>query len=321
MRKCVLMQALMLAITFSASLFLGRILFPPWSLNGMHDIILTYIRLPRLVAVVLVGAGLGLAGTSFQNVFRNYLAGPGVLGTTAGSAFGAAVAILLTQASSMTVQVSAFFFGLIATLIAYRLARIVGEDSTLSLVLAGIVVSALFSGLVGLIKYEADPYNKLPTIVYWLLGSFSGIRWCDLTPSLPPLLVGILTLLLLRWVLNILSLSDEEAKSLGVNVSLYRSITIVAATLATSASTSLAGMIAWVGVVSPHIARLLVGFDNRDLIPASALVGATLLLICDDIARSLWSAELPLSVVTDFVGAPILFAILVRRRLQYHVRD
>ncbi len=316
-----MIQVLMLIIIFSASLFIGRIIFPPWSLEGMHYVILTYIRLPRLVAVALVGAGLGLAGASFQNVFRNYLAGPGMLGTTAGSAFGAAIAILLTQASSLTVQISSFFFGLIATFTAYRLARLVGGDSTLSLVLAGIVVSALFSGLVGLIKYEADPYNKLPTIVYWLLGSFSGIRWCDLAPSLPPLLIGIFVLFLLRWVLNILSLSDEEAKSLGINVSFYRSIIIVAATLATSASTSMAGMIAWVGVVSPHIARLLVGFDNRDLIPASALVGAVLLLICDDIARSLWSAELPLSVVTDFVGAPILFAILVRRRMEYSARD
>ncbi len=297
-----------------ASLFVGRILFAPWNMTPIDKIVLLYIRLPRVVAAALAGAALGLSGTTFQNVFRNYLAGPSILGTTAGSAFGAAIAILAFPYSPLLIQLSAFAFGLMATIVAYGLARAVGSESMISLVLAGIVVSAVFSGLVGLIKYVADPYNKLPALVYWLLGSFAGTRWCDLYPALPPILIGICTMMLLRWMLNLISLGDEEAKALGVSVSLYRAVAVIAAVLATSASTSLAGMIAWVGIVSPHIARLAVGHDNRKLVPASALVGATLLLVCDDIARSLTPAELPLSVVTDFVGAPTLFAILIKRR-------
>jgi len=189
------------------------------------------------------------------------------------------------------------------------------------LILAGMVVSAFFSALVGLTKYLADPYNKLPAIVFWLLGSFAGIRWEDLKFALLPMLVGVVGMLSLRWVFNVLSLGDEDAKALGVNVRKFRALAIVLATLATSASTSLSGVVAWVGVVSPHIARLLVGVDNRRLVPTTAIVGASLLLICDDVARSLTSSELPLSVITNFIGAPILFAILVKRRGVYHVAD
>ncbi len=313
MDRTVLKLTVFFAFLLIASLCVGRLLFLPWRANALDTTIVMYVRLPRVMAASLAGAALGLAGVALQNTFRNYLAGPGILGVTSGSAFGAVLAILLLPPNPAAIQLTAFAFGLVAMFLAYYLARLAG-GGILALILAGIVTSALFSACVGIVKYMADPYNKLPAMVYWLLGSFAGTRWGDLAPAMPPLLVGVVTLLLLRWVLNVLSLGDDEAMALGVNVGLFRALAVVAATLATSASTSLAGMIAWVGVVSPHIARLLVGYDNRRLVPASALVGATLLLFCDDLARTLSAAELPLSVMTSFVGAPILFAILIRRR-------
>ena len=305
---------------FVISLFVGRYLFYPWDINSLTYSILFDVRLPRIIAVSLAGASLALAGIAFQNLFKNYLAGPGVLGVTSGSAFGAVFAILAFPLDPYIIQGFSFVFGIIAVILAYKLGRCLGE-SLLSLILAGMVISAFFSALVGFAKYLADPYNKLPTIVFWLLGSFSGIRWEDLEIAVIPMIIGILGILCLRWVFNILSLGDEEAKALGVDVKRYRALSIILATLATSASTSIAGMITWVGVVSPHIARLIVGTDNRKLIPATAIVGASLLLICDDIARSLTSSELPLSVITSFIGAPILFIILVKRRGMYYVKD
>lgn len=167
--------------------------------------------------------------------------------------------------------------------------------------------------MIGLIKYVADPYEKLPTIVFWLLGSFVGLRWVDLGISVIPMLIGIIGLVMLKWVFNILATGDENAKSLGVDSKKLKNITIFLATLAASASTSLAGMIQWVGVVSPHIARLLVGVDNRKLVPASAFVGATLLLLCDTLARTLTPSEIPISIITSFIGAPILIIILSKR--------
>ncbi len=315
-------QAALIAIftvTFTASLFVGRDLFNPLHMNGLDETILLYVRFPRAVASSLAGAALALTGVTFQNVFRNYLAGPGILGVTSGAAFGAAIAILTLPPAPLIVQLSAFTFGLAATMAAYKLSRLVGSG-TLALILAGIVVTAFFSALIGLVKYMADPYNKLPMIVYWLLGSFAGTRWGDVAPAAGPMVAGIATLILMRWVLNILSLSDGEACTLGLNVGRFRALSIVFATLAASASTSIAGMIAWVGVVSPHIARLISGFESRRLVPATALVGASLLLFCDDLARTLSPSELPLSVITNFVGAPILFAILIKRRRVYRVR-
>ncbi len=289
------------------SLLIGRYFFITLHPTQVERIILLEVRLPRVIAVSLAGAALGLAGIAFQNVFRNPLAGPGILGVTSGSAFGAALAILVAP---FVVTPMAFTFGLLAVFVAYRLGERVG-GTTLSLVLSGIIVSAVFSALLGMIKYLADPYNKLPAIVYWLLGSFAGVGWSQL-PTAVPMVAGIIGIFLLRWVLNVMSMGDE-ARALGVNVTFYRKVLVILGTLATAAATSLAGMIAWIGLVSPHIARLLVGYDNMKAVPTTALVGASLLLLCDDIARTLTPAELPLSVVTDLVAAPVLFIILMRR--------
>ena len=262
----------------------------------------------------LAGAALSLAGLAFQNLFRNYLAGPNILGVTSGSAFGAVLAILLFSFNPYTVQTLSFLFGLIAVFFAYRLGKLVG-NGIVGLLLAGIAVSAFFSALVGMAKYLADPYDKLPAIVFWLLGSFAGIRWANLKFFSIPMFIGILGLTAMRWAFNVLSLGDEEAKALGMHVGLYRGFIIGLAALAISAATAVSGMISWVGLVSPHIARLLVGYDNRRLVPASAFVGATLLLICDDVARTLTPSELPLGVITSIIGAPILVAVLARRKI------
>ncbi len=305
---------------FMVTLFIGRMEFFPFSMNGIDKVILFDVRLPRAIIVSLAGASLGLAGVAFQNLFRNYLAGPGILGVTSGSAFGAVFAILLFQFNAYLIQGFSFIFGIIAVALAYKLGSMIGKG-VLSLILAGMVISAIFGGFIGLAKYLADPYNKLPTIVFWLLGSFAGIRWTDVKVSFLPMVIGIIGLISMRWIFNILSLGDEEATALGVNVKKWKTTAIIFATLAASAATSVGGMIAWIGVVSPHIARLVSGVDNKKLVPMTAIIGALLLLLCDTVARSLTPSEIPLSVVTDFVGAPILFIILVKRRSIYYVKD
>ncbi len=307
-------------VVFIVSLFIGRLWFSPFGMNGINKIIFIDVRLPRAIIVSLAGASLGLAGIAFQNLFRNYLAGPGILGVTSGSAFGAVFAILIFQFNPYLIQSSSFIFGIIAVVLAYKLGSLIGKG-LLSLILAGMVVSAIFGGFIGLAKYLADPYNKLPTIVFWLLGSFSGIRWIDVEVSFLPMVIGIVGLISMRWVFNILSLGDEEATALGINAKRWRIAAIILATLCSSAATSVGGMIAWIGLVSPHIARLMTGVDNKKLVPMTAIVGAFLLLVCDTVARSLTASEIPLSIVTDFVGAPILFIILVKRRKMYYVKD
>ncbi len=294
------------------SLFVGRFIFSPLPMNDLERTIMLDVRLPRIVVGALIGASLSTAGLAFQNTFRNPLAGPNVLGVTSGSAFGAVVAILLFTSNPALIQLMAFLGGILAVALVLYLSRLIG-DGILSLVLAGMAVSAFFSALVGVAKYMADPYDKLPTIVFWLLGSLAGMRW-ESTGLLPvPILIGIGGLMLLRWPLNVLSLGEEEAKALGLNVKAYRTLIIMLSTLCISASTAMAGIVSWVGLIAPHMARLLVGHDARSLVPASALIGATLLIVCDDLARSLAPMELPLGVMTSIIGAPALVIILRRR--------
>ncbi len=258
----------------------------------------------------LAGAALATAGLSLQNVFRNPLAGPHVVGVTSGSAFGAVMAILCFGFSPVVVQTAAFFGGIAALLIVWELKRLIG-GGTLGLVLVGMAVSALFQAFVGFAKYVADPYNKLPAITFWLLGSFAGVRWGDVLPFALPMLAGILGTMLLRWPLNLISLG-EEAKSLGIDTSKYRAVFIGLSTLSISATTAVAGMVGWVGLIAPHVARLTVGHDNRHLAPATAMIGAMLLLACDDLARSLTPGEIPIGVVTSLVGGPLLLFVLSR---------
>lgn len=317
MKKLYFLSIILIVI----SMFIGRMWFSPFSsIEELNKTILLQVRAPRIVAVLFGGAALGLSGLAFQNLFKNYLAGPDILGVTSGSAFGAVLAILFLPFNSYLIQLSSFLFGMIAVALVCRFAKLI-NSSTIGLILTGIVISAVFSGAIGLFKYLADPYNKLPTIVFWLLGSFSGVGWKDLSISMLPMSLGIIGLLSMGWIFNILSLGDDEAKALGVDIKKWRKIIIIFATLSSSAITALAGMIGWIGLVSPHIARLIVGFDNKKLVPATALIGATLLLVCDDLARTLGPAEIPLSILTNFIGAPILFFILFKKGKMYYVRS
>ena len=270
------------------------------------------IRLPRVVAAMLVGGGLSIAGASFQGLFRNPLVSPDILGVSAGAGFGAALGILLSG-NPMIIQVSAFVFGIIAVLVAYCIGRTVGRGSTL--VLGGIIVGSLFSAFISLTKYVADPYDTLPAIVFWLMGSLSAVSNADIIAIAPPILIGSLCLFLVRWRINLLAVGEEEARALGVDTKWMTMVLVIASTVVTASAVCISGIIGWVGLVVPHIGRMLVGPDFRKLIPVSAVLGASFLLIVDDIARTLTAAEIPLGILTALVGAPFFAYLLTRKKV------
>ena len=265
--------------------------------------ILVDIRLPRIMAAMLIGAGLSVSGAVFQSMFINPLVSPGLLGVLAGASFGAAVGMVLAS-SWWVVQFSAFSFGLIAVLAALAMSALNRGDRLLMLILGGIISGALFTSLLSVVKYLADPYEQLPAIVYWLMGGLSAVDRATVLAACGPIVGGILALVLLSGYLNVLSMGDEEARALGVNVALLRFVFIFLATVISALTVVLGGMIGWVGLLIPHIARILVGPDNRILLPATALIGATYLLIADNIARLLFSVEIPIGILTSLVGIP-----------------
>ena len=272
------------------------------------------IRLPRVVAAMLVGGGLSIAGASFQGLFRNPLVSPDILGVSAGAGFGAALGILLSG-NPMVIQVSAFVFGIVAVSVAYCIGRTVGRGSTLVLVLGGIIVGSLFSAFISLTKYVADPYDTLPAIVFWLMGSLSAVSNTDIIAIAPPILIGSLCLFLVRWRINLLAVGEEEARALGVDTKKMTMVLVIASTVITASAVCISGIIGWVGLVVPHIGRMLVGPDFRKLIPVSAVLGASFLLIVDDIARTLTAAEIPLGILTALVGAPFFAYLLTRKKV------
>ncbi len=269
------------------------------------------VRLPRIGAALIAGAGLSLSGACYQGVFRNPLVSPFILGVSAGAGFGAALAILYLP-WGIAVSLSAFAFGLLAVGACFLLGRGARGASPLLLVLAGVVVGAFFTALLSLLKYVADPESKLPVIEFWLLGSLSGVALRDLATLAAVFIPCAALLLALRWRLNLLALGDDEARSLGVDPTNLRRIVILAATLIAASTVAVAGIIGWVGLVIPHAARMLVGADFRRVLPASAALGACYLMLVDDLARTATSAELPIGVLTAIVGAPA-FALLLRR--------
>ncbi len=278
----------------------------------ISDTVVIQIRLPRIVAAMLVGATLSLAGGSFQGLFRNPLVSPDLLGVSAGAGFGAALAILLSG-SRVTIQISAFCFALLAVGIAYGVSKVVRGNRTLSLVLAGLAIASLFSASLSLMEYMADPTDQLPTIVYWLMGSLASLTLTDVAVAAIPMTVGIVVLLLMRWRFNVLAMGEEEAQSLGVNVGQMRIIIVLSCTLISASAVCLSGIVGWVGLVIPHISRLLVGPDHRRLLPVSLLLGASYLLLIDDIARTASSLEIPLGILTAMIGAPFFIYMLSRR--------
>jgi iron complex transport system permease protein len=321
-----LFLTILLVVVAVCSLMLGRLRIHPFdvlkilassifpverSWPSTLESVLFNVRLPRLLAGMLVGAGLSVSGAAFQGLFRNPLVSPHILGVSAGAGLGAALAILFFGNIYM-VQVLSFVFGLVAVLMTYTLSRVYRSTPVLMLVLSGIIVGALFSAMTSLLKYIADPVNQMPSIVFWMLGSLNNSSNKDMVIVGPIMLMGIAILLLIRWRINLLAMGEEDARALGVNTSQLRAIVIICATIISASAVSVAGIIGWIGLVIPHIGRLLVGPDNKLLLPVVALIGASYLVAVDTVARTVMESEIPIGILTAMVGAPI-FAYLLRK--------
>lgn len=278
---------------------------------GMSAAVLN-IRPPRILLAALVGACLSIAGVSYQGIFRNAMAAPDFLGASSGAAFGAALAILLGL-SSAGITVSAFCFSLLTVALVFFVAQRAPGKRAANLILAGIMVSSLFSAGTSYIKLVADPSSKLPEITYWLMGSFSGKTWHDVRFALPFMLLGTVPLFLLRWRMNLLTMGDDEARAMGVDANRLRLLVVVCATLVTAASVSVSGVIGWVGLVIPHMARRLSGNDYRKLLPTTLLLGAIFLLAVDNLCRNLLAVEIPIGILTSFFGAPFFLALMLKK--------
>ena len=312
-------------ILFFASFLIGRYpispvdvvktilspIFPQLKVFQTITTIVFEIRLPRIIAAFAVGSALALSGTSFQSIFKNPLVSPDLLGVSNGAGFGAALAIILSS-SNFLIQILAFVFGIISVSITYLISRAYKAGGILVLVLSGVAISAFFNALISCIKFVADPQDKLPEIIYWLMGSLSSVTIDKLIMITIPFVVGIIILLLLRWQMNILAMGDEEAQSLGLNPTRIRLLIIAGCTLLTSAAVSISGIIGWIGLIIPHMARMIVGPDNRILIPASLSLGASFLLLVDNISRAVIPIEIPIGILTSVIGVPIFLYLLKR---------
>ena len=312
-------------IAFIISFALGRYPVGPGELikvlfNRITPIAITWdtvietvvfqIRLPRITAAMVIGAALTASGAAYQGMFRNPLISPDILGASAGAGFGAALAIYLSL-GIIGIQIFSFIGGLIAVMLTCMLSSRIRHDPTLALVLTGILVGTIFSSCLSLTKYLADPYDKLPTITFWLMGSLASIRPRALAMASIAITIGAVPIYLLRWRINVLSMGEDEARVLGVNTRRMRQVIIFGATLMTSASVAVSGMIGWVGLIMPHLARLIVGLDYRKLLPYSMVLGSTYLVMVDNLARMLTQEELPLGILTSVIGAPFFMYLLL----------
>jgi iron complex transport system permease protein len=274
------------------------------------EAVVLQVRAPRLFAALIVGAALAAAGAAYQNLFKNPLVSPDILGVSAGCALGAGVAILFSL-PAIAIQGLAFAGGIAAVALVVAVGSRVGRrDPILTLILTGVVVGSLFGAGIALVKSVADPYNQLPAITFWLLGSFGGALPKDLAVALPAVAAGLAPLWLLRWRIDLLALSEDEARSLGVDVAKLRLLVIACATLATASAVALAGVIGWVGLVIPHAARLLVGAGFARVMPLSLVLGAAFMLAVDTLCRTVAATEIPPGVATAFVGTPVFIALL-----------
>lgn len=313
-------------ILFFASFLIGRYpidpvdviktilcpIFPQLEVSQTITTIVFEIRLPRIIGAFVVGAALAMAGSAFQGIFKNPLVSSDLLGVSNGAGFGAALAILLSGLNVVT-QIFSFVFGLISVSITYLISKSYKNGGILVLVLSGVAISAFFGALVSAVKFIADPDDKLPEIVYWLMGSLASITVDKLIMISVPIIIGVVVLMLLRWRINLLSMGDEEAQALGLNPSRTRLVVIAACTLLTSTAVSISGIIGWLGLVIPHMTRMIVGQDNKILIPASLSLGASFLLLIDNISRAVISIEIPIGILTAVIGVPI-FLYLLRKR-------
>ena len=296
-------------------IFFSKLLYPIFQYPSLpvQDAVIFDLRLPRIVLAILGGIALSVSGASLQSLFKNPLVDSYILGVSAGAGMGASIGIAFLPNVPGSPQILSFVFGFGAFLIAYYVAKSKGETPVVSLVLAGVIVTALFSAGLSLIKFFTD-VNQMAGVVYWLMGSLAITGWSEVLKSAPIILVSYVLIYLMRWRLNVLSMGDEEAKSLGVNVQRDRLIILIATTLMVSALISVAGVIGWVGLVIPHTIRMFLDTpDNRLIVPVSASLGAVFLLLADDIARSVTSFELPVGVITTLIGAPFFLYLLKRR--------
>ena len=293
-------------------ILLSRVLplSPTWT-EHMATAVLN-IRLPRILLACLVGACLATAGSAYQSVFRNPMAAPDILGASSGACFGAALAILLGFSRS-GVTALAFASSLLSVVLVYAVACRAKGNRVMTILLSGVMIGSLFSACTSYVKLVADPSNQLPAITYWLMGSLSGARMKDVGFSAVPMLIGLVPLYILRWRMNLLTVSEEEARSMGVHTGRLRLVVILCATVLTAVSVAVSGMIGWVGLVIPHLSRKLVGNNCRYLVPASTLFGAIFLLLVDNISRNLLAVEIPIGILTAFVGAPFFLYLMTRK--------
>jgi iron complex transport system permease protein len=278
------------------------------TIEKLHNTIVWDIRLPRILLAVSVGIALASAGAVFQGCFRNPLVEPYILGVSAGAAFGASLGIVFPQIF-LSIQISAFIFGSIAVFAAYTLARVQGQTPIVTLILAGVIIGSIFMAMVSILKYISDDI-ALRGIVFWLMGGFYHATWDDVKIITPVVIIGFFVLWYMSWILNILSMGDEEARALGVNPERSKLIVVAMATLIAAISVSAVGIIAWVGLMMPHAARMILGPDHRFMLPAAAIMGGIYLLLCDTIARTLTTAEIPVGIIASILGAPYLIYLI-----------
>lgn len=321
--RMALICALPLVVVLAA-LCCGRYLTPPSEVIGAFSALfgggtggeevtlVLQVRLPRALAAAAVGAALAAAGAAFQGVFRNPLVDSGLLGVSNGAGFGAAFAIVFLGGGAL-VYPSAFIFGVAAVAASYWIARVYRSTPTIMLILGGTVVSSVFSALISLMKYAADPTTQLPSIVYWLMGSLASVGWKDFWAVIA-VVIGCLTLLVCSWRIDVLSMGDKEARSLGLEVNRSKAVIVCAATLSTAGAICMAGSVGWVGLIVPHIARMIVGNENRVLLPASMALGSAYLVLVDTCARCLWASEIPLGILTALIGAPFFVYLLKKTK-------
>lgn len=275
------------------------------------DTVLFNIRFPRIIMAVVIGAGVSVAGATYQALFQNSMISQDILGASQGAAFGAAIALFFSLSYSKVILFS-FSFGILAVVLVLSINKLLRTQTTLTLILIGMLIGTLFSSGISYLKLVGDPLNTLPAITYWLMGSLSSIKMQNVHTSAPIILIGMIPIFVLRWRLNIMTLGEEEAMSLGINTKLLRLILIFSATLITAAAVSVSGLIGWVGLIVPHFSRMLLGNDNRYSLIATALIGGSFLLAVDDLARILTTSEIPIGILTSFIGAPIFLSLIAR---------
>ena len=285
---------------------------PAWS--GMDEKLLIGIRLPRTMATVIVGAALALSGAVYQGIFKNPLVSPDFLGVSSGACVGAAVAILLSFSAGL-VQVFAFFGGILDVSLTVLIPKAMRSESNIMLILSGIIIGGVMTSVLGFIKYIADPETQLAAITYWQLGSFAYVDNHAIISVLPLSAAAAVILLAMSWWINVLSLGEQEAQMLGANVSVLRGVCIVCSTVLTAGAVCISGTIGWVGLVIPHLGRMMIGSDNRYLLPGCCFVGGIFMLLVDTITRVIGPAEMPVSILTGLIGAPFFAWLLYRQRM------